>query len=262
MLFDSGNFSDNPSPQGTLKTKTLLQAMELLGYEVVNVGERDIRMGYDEFAKRTEGSKFRFISANIVRKDNQEPIFDPHAVVEAASAEGDKLRVGVIGVVRYNSIFMKAGPEGSNMVIIDPVEPVKREMQALREKKVDLIVLLSAQSKDDSRRLAQQVSGIDLILGSYGGMFTLRGEQEGDTSIVYCGNRGQRFSETRFFITNPTKKNKEFRRVHKMHFLTGQYPSKKEMQDFLDAQSLTPEQKQAPSTTSSNRRSGEPRAAR
>jgi hypothetical protein len=45
LLLDAGNFSDNPTASGDLKTRGLLNAMERLGYQVVNVGERDIRMG-------------------------------------------------------------------------------------------------------------------------------------------------------------------------------------------------------------------------
>ncbi len=41
MLLDSGNFSDNPTAEGDFKTATLLDAMELLGYQIVNVGELD-----------------------------------------------------------------------------------------------------------------------------------------------------------------------------------------------------------------------------
>ncbi len=48
VLLDSGNFSDNPTAEGDHNTTALLGAMNTLGYEVVNLGERDIRMGYDE----------------------------------------------------------------------------------------------------------------------------------------------------------------------------------------------------------------------
>ena len=105
VLLDSGNFSDNPTPDGDKKTKALLKAMEQLGYSVVNFGERDIRMGYDELIERTKDSKLKFISANIVRQDTQEAIFEPHAVVEVRGANKKKIRIGVI-ISSFMNIFM------------------------------------------------------------------------------------------------------------------------------------------------------------
>jgi 2',3'-cyclic-nucleotide 2'-phosphodiesterase (5'-nucleotidase family) len=125
-MLDSGNFSDNPTPEGDVKTKALLAAMHRLGYEVVNVGERDIRMGYEEFQRRIEAAPFHFISANIVRHDTLQPVFEPHVIVEASSAdEASRVRVGVTGAVRFNPIFLKAGPDKSNLVIVQPLERVK-----------------------------------------------------------------------------------------------------------------------------------------
>ena len=157
-MLDAGNFSDNPTAEGDLKTKGLLQAMERLGYQVVNVGERDIRMGYPDFVRRTEGSAFQFISSNIVDRRTKKPIFDPHAVVEVAAADGSRtVRVGVIGAVRFNPVFLKAGPDGGNIVITHPLEPVKRELAALKKKKVEVVVLLAALHKNDARSLAAEL---------------------------------------------------------------------------------------------------------
>jgi len=62
--------------------------MERLGYRVVNVGERDIRMGYSDFARRTEGSPFTYLSANIIDRKTQEPVFEPHTVIEVVAPDG------------------------------------------------------------------------------------------------------------------------------------------------------------------------------
>jgi 2',3'-cyclic-nucleotide 2'-phosphodiesterase (5'-nucleotidase family) len=234
LMLDSGNFSDNPTPRGDVKTRTLLQAMERLGYEVVNVGERDVRNGYDHFVERTDGFPFRFISANIVRKDNSEPIFEPYAVVEL-SEEGSerKIRVGVVGVARYNPVFLKQGPDGSNMVVTHHVEAVRTQVEILRRKEeVDLVVVLAALHLHDAKSIAEQVGGIDYILGAYGGMF--HEENVGTTSILFCGNRGQRIVETRVQLYEfPLAESDTVR----MHFMTRDYPESAPMRRWLDEES-------------------------
>lgn len=235
MLLDSGNFSDNPTPAGDLKTGGLLQAMERLGYQVVNVGERDIRMGHAEFARRTADTSFAYVSANIVDRKTKEPIFAPHVVVEALSPDGSsKVRVGVIGIVRYNPMFLKAGPNGSNMVIVHPKDRVAAEVQALEGQDVDVIVLLAGLNKLDARTIATEVPGIDFVLGSYGGMVTAADETAGDASVLYCGNRGQRIGEARVFFADAERT--ELReRSAKLHLLTRHYPPDHEMMEFVNA---------------------------
>jgi len=213
--------------------------MQRLGYQAVNVGERDVKMGYQHFHERTAGTDLAFVSANIVRQESKEPIFPPHLVVEATSPDGKaRRRIGIIGVARFNPLFLKAGPDGSNMVIAHPTERVKAEVEALQKQKVETIVLLAALHKDDARRIIREVPGIDFVIGSYGGAFTINAEQEGDTYILYSGNQGKRFGETRVFMNG---ENKVHAQVTKMHFLTRIYPSNPEMEKFVEQVPLVAE---------------------
>ncbi len=233
LLLDSGNFSDNPTPEGDRQTHTLLQAMAELGYEIVNVGERDIRLGYDEFRERTKDTPFHFISANIVKKGTGDPIFEPHAVIELGGAGSQpKVKVGVIGVARYNPIFLKAGPAGSNMVIAHHVDSVRTQLQALKSKNVDVVVLLAALHLHDAKEIAEQVPGIDYIFGAYGGMSSE--EDVAATTVLYCGNRGQRIAEARIHLpaAGAGQPLTDLDKV-RMHFLTAEYPESSEMRAFL-----------------------------
>jgi 2',3'-cyclic-nucleotide 2'-phosphodiesterase (5'-nucleotidase family) len=235
LLLDSGNFSDNPTTSGDLKTKGLLQAMDRLGYQVVNVGERDIRMGYPEFARRTADTPFSYISANIVDRKSKKPIFPPHAIVDAVSPDGaTKLRVGVVGVIRFNPVFLKAGPDGGNIVIDHPLERVREQLAVLKKKKVDVVVLLAALHKNDAMTLARELPEIDFVLGSYGGLVTTQEERAGEATVLYCGNRGQRVGETRVFM-GQGKGREIVERTNKLHLLTRHYPPDHEMLEFVNS---------------------------
>jgi len=232
-LLDSGNFSGDPTASGEIKSRALLEAMQRLGYQVVNVGERDIRMGYPDFAKRTSAFPFTYVSANIVERKTKRPIFSPHAVVEARSQDREStVKVGVIGVVRFNPVFLKAGPEGSSIVIEHPLERVRAEVAALQKKKVEVVVLLAAMHKNDARSIVREVPGIDFVLGSYGGLISADNEQEGSTTILYCGNRGQLVGESRAFL-HKDKGARIASRTNKLHVLTGHYPDDDRMLAFL-----------------------------
>ena len=69
-------------------------AMENLGYSVVNVGERDLRQGYEALVENLGERKFALVSANVVRNDTKQTVFEPYAIVEAVAFHHHPLRAG------------------------------------------------------------------------------------------------------------------------------------------------------------------------
>jgi Cytochrome c554 and c-prime len=214
-----------------VQTKALLGAMERLGYEVVNVGERDVQRGYPTFLELVGSRSFPFVSANIVRADTKAPVFAPSVVVEAdGPAEAKRMRIGVIGAVRFNPTFRKPGPAGTELIVVAPREAVAREIEKLRSSKVDLVVLLAALPREDARRLALDVPGLDFVVGSYGGDYTTAKERQGNTWIVYSGNQGKRLGETRVYLRGGTVEQDT-----KLHTLTAAYPADESMLEYVNS---------------------------
>lgn len=242
MLFDSGNFSDNPTEAGDLRTAALLEAMKRLGYRAVNIGERDLMLGYDDFVKRTQGLGMAFVSTNIVKQGTKEPVFPPSTVFEVKGSSGKPVRIGVLGVSRYNPVWQKAGPAGSNLGLVPPAGMIATYLPELR-KKSDIVVLLAALSKEDAHDLAKQFPDLDLILGAYAGMFSTVEEREGRVLISYTGNQGKRIGESRVTLDDSHRVADV---VSYMHFLTVHYPEDKVMQDSIAAVSAKTAPPEAP----------------
>lgn len=233
LLVDSGNFSGVPSPQGKTRTQALLDGMSTLGYRVVNVGERDVRQGYAGLMEMLGERDVPLVSSNLVDHRSREPVFPPYRVVEAVSPDGQaSLRIGVVGVMRYNPIFRKPGPDGGELAIVHPVDPVKAAVAELEAADVDAIVLLAALHRDDAERIATEVPQIDFVVGSYGGHYTSRQDRVGETWLLYSGNQGKRFGETRVFTDGDGEIVDQQTR---MHFLTKMYPSQPAMLEFVDS---------------------------
>ena len=230
---DSGNFSDNPTPSGESKTRSLVQGMERLGYQVINVGDRDLNRGYDTFKARTAGVKIPFVSSNIVRQDNGNPVFNPYTIVEAKSKSGNKIKVGVIGASRYNPLFLKSGPGDSKLVIKKAEDTVPEYVKSLQGK-VDVIVLLAALHKTEAQRIVQAAPGIDFVISNYGGIVTAQQEKVGKTELLYSGNQGKRVGETRVYFADGSKTVQSTRTT--MHMLTARYPHDEAMLRFVNAE--------------------------
>jgi 2',3'-cyclic-nucleotide 2'-phosphodiesterase (5'-nucleotidase family) len=229
VLLDTGNFSDNPTDVGDLRTATLLSAMKTLGYKAINVGERDLTLGYDDFMKRTEGLGLTFVSTNIVKQGTKEPIFSPYTIIKVVGTSGKPVTVGVLGVDRYSPVWQKAGPAETNLAMASPKDMLAKYLPEVRAKS-DVVVLLAALSKEDTQDLAKRFTDIDLILGSYGGIVNTVEEFEGPVRIVYTGNQGKRIGESRISLDAG-------RRVADvttyMHFMTLNYPEDKAMKEAI-----------------------------
>ena len=225
--------------------------MKRIGYSVVNVGERDIRMGWEPFAARTRDSELAFISSNIVDKQTRKPILPAYEIVDVESPDGSQSkRIGVIGVVRFNPIFSKPGPSGGPMAIVHPVEPVRDAVARLGFENVDMIVLLAAMHQADAGRLAKEVPGIDFILGSYGGLFTDQPETHGETVMIYAGNQGKRLGVARVF-EGPDGRRTDVQ--SRLHMMNSRYPSDERMLEFVDQANGRADQAQAEAGFRSNR---------
>ncbi|HKQ61448.1 MAG TPA: multiheme c-type cytochrome [Candidatus Polarisedimenticolaceae bacterium] len=253
-MLDSGNFSDVPSAEGDVKTRALLEGMSRMGYAAANLGERELRGGYDEFQRRSAGAKVPFLSANLVRQGDGTPVFPGHLVLDAVSPDGKVHRkVGVIGVLRYNPEFARPGPQGSTLTIAVPEQRVRAELAALRAQQVDVVVLLAAMHKDDATRVAAQVPGIDFVLGCYGGVTTETEERAGDAVLMYAGYEGQQIAELRVFLDAARHVSRVTTRLHR---LSATYQVDQAMLDFVNSVPRT-----TPPTTEGAGEAAEPAAA-
>jgi 2',3'-cyclic-nucleotide 2'-phosphodiesterase (5'-nucleotidase family) len=203
--------------------------MKSLGYKAINIGERDLTFGYDDFMKRTEKLGLNFISTNIVKQGTKDPVFAPYTIIEVKGTSGKPVRVGVLGVDRYSPVWQKAGPAGTNLGIASPADMIGTYLPEVRAKS-DVVVLLAGLSKDDAHELAKRFTDLDLIVGAYGGVYNTLEENEDRIGIYYTGNQGKRIGESRI---NLDAKSRVADVTTYFHFLTAQYPEDKGMQESL-----------------------------
>jgi len=84
LLLDTGNLFFRKPPQTETKHQDALLRVDLLlrsygemGYDAVNVGEKDLMMGLTFLLEVTQKAKFPFLSANLVDKKLREESSSP-----------------------------------------------------------------------------------------------------------------------------------------------------------------------------------------
>lgn len=129
-----------------------------MGYDVVNVGEKDLMMGGGFLADLAQKSTFEFVSANLVGKKSHQSIFKPYVIKEISG-----LKIGIFGLLdnRFEPLLQEKDP---GLAIEDPFLASKSVARNLRDR-CDLVILLSQLGESKDKKLARENPQIDLILG-------------------------------------------------------------------------------------------------
>jgi hypothetical protein len=190
LLLDTGNLFFRKPPHTETKRRDALLRVDLLihsynkmGYDVVNVGEKDLMMGLKFLSEVSPKAKFSFVSTNLVDKTTGKYVFKPYVIKKIVG-----LKVGVLGLLddQFNSILQEKNP---GLKVTEPFAALKAAMKGLREY-CDLIVVLSQLGESENKKLAREAHGIDLILGGGGESRRVVMERENGTAIYRLEPRG------------------------------------------------------------------------
>jgi 5'-nucleotidase/UDP-sugar diphosphatase len=135
--------------------------------DMMALGNHDLDYGAEAFEQCRAGISYPLLCANLVRADGA-PYFQ---------VEGRPYLVREVGGLRLG-FFSVAGPDMQRMVKAahlpagtrwtDAREAARAAVNALRnEERVDAVVLIGHQLREDDEALAREVPGIDVILGTH-----------------------------------------------------------------------------------------------
>ncbi|WP_238941933.1 bifunctional 2',3'-cyclic-nucleotide 2'-phosphodiesterase/3'-nucleotidase [Bacillus sp. REN10] len=192
MLFDNGDLiQGNPLGDYVAKIKGLkdgethpvYKAMNLLQYDVGNIGNHEFNYGLDFLKKTLKGSEFPYVNANVYIDDqdnnpnNDQNYFDPYLIIDKKVKDQDgqehTIKVGVIGFVPPQIMnWDKAHLEGK-VIAKDMVESAKKFVPEMKAKGADVIVAIphsglgtmeEGQMKENATYDLTKVDGIDAVL--------------------------------------------------------------------------------------------------
>jgi 5'-nucleotidase/UDP-sugar diphosphatase len=168
------------------KARLMIGAMNRMGYDALTIGEGELRMGSEDLLSVMPQADFPFLSANLTRGEGGPLLLEPYTLL---SFDGHK--VAVIGVTSPQATDIHQLDEGE-VGVLDPVESVRQQVASVRNR-ADVIIVLSYLGLEMDQTLAQQVRGIDLIVGGLSGQNLIEPIQNETTGtvIVQTGKRGE-----------------------------------------------------------------------
>jgi 2',3'-cyclic-nucleotide 2'-phosphodiesterase (5'-nucleotidase family) len=178
LLLDGGDsLMSEPVQPLSLESqgRLVIEAMNLLGYDAIALGERDLLLGPDALRQRIDEADFPVLSANVRLAETGELLASPYTILNVGG-----LSIGIIGLTGTSPDSPPA------FTISDPIAAAEDILKEV-EPQADLIVVLSHLGWDRNKELADQVSAIDVVIS--GGM------QKLDDQPYHSPTTGARLSQ-------------------------------------------------------------------
>jgi 5'-nucleotidase len=168
LLLDSGDIFQGTPYFNFFRGEIEFEAMSAMGYDVATIGNHDFDNGVEGLAEMMPRASFDFVSANYeVAGSSLEPYVRPWVIRELGG-----VRVGIFGLgITFEGLVLEGLHEGIRDT--DPFVAAQRCVSALRAAGCSLVVCLShlgyryRGDQPSDTLLAQEVDGIDLVLGGH-----------------------------------------------------------------------------------------------
>lgn len=157
LLLDCGGVFDIAA---TEKAELMLNAMELMGYDALNLGSPELYFG-KEFLERTQSKvSFPYIASNLLYRGSKLPWTRDYIIKEVGG-----IKAAVLGVFNPDDLTQINQNQARGLEVIPPETALKRLLLEVRGK-VQLVILLSRLDVKKTRELVQSVKGVDVAISS------------------------------------------------------------------------------------------------
>jgi 2',3'-cyclic-nucleotide 2'-phosphodiesterase (5'-nucleotidase family) len=180
------------------KARLILEGFNLMGVDALGIGDDDLTLGRDFLVEMAKKAQFPFLSSNIINEDSGKLLFQPYFLKEIAG-----MKIGIFSLFSPNLFTDPNDPRKKGLVFRDPVETTQAMVRELQPK-TDLIILLSHLSYPKDVELAQNISGIHLIIGGHTGANLLYPPLIKNTYILQTASKGMYGARIDFAFNNNT----------------------------------------------------------
>ncbi|MES2689556.1 MAG: metallophosphoesterase [Bacteroidota bacterium] len=207
LLLDAGDIFQGTPYFNFFEGELEYKLMTEMGYDAVTLGNHDFDSGIEGIINQLQHASFEFVNCNY--DFNNTLLSDKVKPYKVFTKDG--IKIGVLGV----GIELKGlVPDDlyGNIVYRDPVLYANKIAAELKlEKKCDLVICLSHLGFDynsdklSDKKMAQQTSNIDLIIGGHTHTFlpepiTLKNAQNKDVIINQVGWAGLQLGRIDFYF--------------------------------------------------------------
>jgi 2',3'-cyclic-nucleotide 2'-phosphodiesterase (5'-nucleotidase family) len=196
LLVDCGGFFADRGRDLKLKNDVSLKAMNLMGYDALNLGSREFSLGVDFLKSASSDMVFPLVTSNLVYKDSRLPFGKKYIIKNAGG-----LKVAILGVMPVEAFEKVSNPQYADGLKIIPPETALKNLLPTVRKKADFIILLSQCGFETTTSLVNNLNGIDLAISCGKAKPCCEGNDDA-TRVVQTGSRGKQLGFLQVTMSN------------------------------------------------------------
>jgi 5'-nucleotidase len=162
LVLDAGDPFQGSMFYSHYKGKAELDAMNLVGYDAMAVGNHEFDDGAKPLASFIDGARFPVISANVV--DAADPDLRGKIKPSIVLERGGR-KIGIIGLTTEDTPQTSKPP--ATIRFVAAAEALKPQIDAFKRDGVEIVIVLSHLGLARDRELAAAIDGIDVIVGGH-----------------------------------------------------------------------------------------------
>jgi len=154
LLLDAGDALASDRPRaGQKSAEIIIAAMNLMKYDAMAVGGRDLSLGAEALSQLKAEAEFPFLSANVILTKTGELFAEPYLIKDIGGH-----RIGILGLTAADA---SNAPDFS---VYDPLEVAHRYLPEL-SRQADVVIVLSNLGTTLDQQLVTEFPQVDLIIG-------------------------------------------------------------------------------------------------
>lgn len=198
LLLDAGDINAGQPVSNIADAKPDILAYNAMGYDAVTAGNHEFDKPLDILLQQMRWADFPFVISNIFKEGK--PLGKPWIIKDY-----DGIKVGILGLTTVNtkSLSVNAG----ELEFENEAEAARRAVKALKAEGADIIIGLVhlgfTEATPDfitSRKLAEQVEGIDILVDGHSHSYIEKPEKVKDTWIITANQSGKYVGEGKLKI--------------------------------------------------------------
>lgn len=182
LLLDAGDAIGDTQIASSTRGAAVIDLMNRVGYDAMVIGNHEPDYGMQTLQQRIQEARFAVLAANVVESSSGRLFTKPYSIREVGG-----LKIGILGLAYPNTPKTTAQKNVAGFEFRQATETAQKYLPELRSAGAGMVVVLSHLGLSADRRLAEQIDGIDVIVGGHSHNRMTQPMRAGNTLIVQAG---------------------------------------------------------------------------
>ena len=197
LLLDAGDTIGDTMIAAETEGRAVIETMNAMGYDAMVVGNHEPDFTAEKLRARIAEAKFPVLAANIHHRWSGKPFTKPYVIKTV-----NGVKVGILGLAYPNTPLTTSKKNVKNLRFSEAVPTAQLFVPQMRDEGAQIIVALTHLGLGADKHLAENVDGIDVIVGGHSHNRMKDALRIRQTLIVQAGAHGSDLGRLDLNIAN------------------------------------------------------------